>query len=538
MAVPSTGGSTREREWVDSVRMLIKETEDAFQAVRDVLELSAKDGVLSKTSKANDTSKARPADLARAEMVPPASASERASGVVKPSSGRLAVPERASSPLEKPLPPHPEGKEGEEKTEKTGTTGTTGTTEKKEKEEKEEGEGDEEEKGDVKTEQARKTGMENTNEQRRQPPPRRRVKKTRNESPSKASSVLRGLARIRPPHYWVDQILTGAGLKRIEADEMITREQIRQFCEGRRLRAEHLECASQPDEGRQSSDSAGSETSGTSRASTSTSTAASSNDAPSCSAAVPLMMDPLDRAVVRRDFSVPQQGSRRRDGVVMLGETQQPGKQGAAHPDPPPRNPERGNKRSHRLPTIPETEPDPADGRGGDERATGPLGAAAHASKAASSRATRGATAAPWQDDEHGHGHDANAALYGQDGQDGQDDQDDDGTAEDMADWFQTFGFESHGQLIRVDDDADADADADVVPAASTLPPAAADARGKPTTAGPASTEATLPFSAPIRFLTAQGPPRVWTSSGQAPVVYGLRESARWKAEAARTMHV
>ncbi|KAG5987386.1 hypothetical protein E4U54_005014 [Claviceps lovelessii] len=542
-ASPLTDRSTRDREWVESVRNLIKETEEAFQAVRDVLEFNAKDDAVRKASKTRKTGKTRPAAVL---VAPPASSvSEASRERTCRSGGCLAV-------LDKPLPPDPEDKGEEAKRE----------VDKKENE------------GERKKEKEKEKETKKAQEQKRHLSARPRAKKNRKESPNKASSsMFRSLSKIKTSTRWIDHILTSAHLKRIEADEMITREQIRQFCEGRRLRAQLLECAAaqgtDEGQGRQSSssDSAGSEFSGTSRGSSST--ALSSDHTSLCSATAVFVMDPLDHAVVQRDFSVPQQGmgmglgmGAGGDGVLWL-EQQQKQKTSAEYPDPPPRNPERSNKRSHRLPTIPEAESDAADGRAADEhvarprrrdnRPGGPLSktrveksppatAAQENDTTASVRKPAGTgeesqAASPQAGDGYDDEAEAEAALY---------DPEDDGTAEDMADWFQTFGFESHGQLIHVDDHEHDVAGSAARSAASTVPSDSArvhDHVQRDPNASSADHSLTArpdaPIGAPIRFLTTQGPPRVWTPRAQTPVFYNVRDSAKWyKLAAARTTRV
>ncbi|KAG6010012.1 hypothetical protein E4U21_000453 [Claviceps maximensis] len=477
--LPSTDGLTRDREWVDSVRILIQETEDAFQAVRDVLEFNTRDDAASRTCQTCKTWSS-PEHVHSETRLAAAPTSVPSGGVVSAS----------------------------------------------------------------------------LKDQTRQPQTARKVNKPqRKETLGRASSMFKGFSKIKTPTSWVDQLLTGARLKRIEADEMITREQIRQFCEGRRLRAqqeremeqeqetEHkmdtLErrAVLEDEEGRQSSssDSTESASSGTSRGSSSTSGSSmglSSDHASLCSAGVVVAMDPIDHAVVCRDFSVPRQEEARRDDVLASAMEQQQyhqspqSQQHARHPkhgtptaaevqlpDPPPRNPERINKRSHRLPTIPEAESDPPESRGEvssaslDDRPGVPF------PRTSGGKGTQDAAAPARQQD--GHGDDDNAPVY---------DHEDDGTADEMADWFDTFGFESHGQLIHVDENV---GDVVHVPARdsggvdSNSPPPGLDARDEPTAAA-------SPFSAPIRFWTSPGPPRVWTPRAQTPVVYSLRDSSRW----------
>ncbi|KAG5996314.1 hypothetical protein E4U43_002871 [Claviceps pusilla] len=558
-ASPLTDRSTRDREWVDSVRILIKETEEAFQAVRDVLEFNVKDDAVRKASKMRKTGKSRPAAVL---VAPPASSVSEASR----EGTCLAV-------LDKPLPADPEHKGEEAKREEDKKENEGGRKKEKEKEK----EKDKKKEKDKDKEQ-NKEETKKAQEQKRHPPARPKAKKTRKEFPNKASSsMFRSLSKIKTPTRWIDHILTSARLKRIEADEMITREQIRQFCEGRRLRAQLLECAeaqgTDDGQGRQSSssDSAGSEFSRTSRGSSST--ALSSDHTSLCSATVVVVMDPMDHAVVQRDFSVPQQGmgmglgmGAGGDGVLWLEQQQQQQqkqKTSAEYPDPPPRNPERSNKRSHRLPTIPEAESDAADGRAEDEhvarssrrdnRPGGPFSktrveksppataaqendTTASVRKPASTKeGSRAASPQAW--DGYDDKTEAEAALY---------DPDDDGMAEDMADWFQTFGFESHGQLIHVDDQEHDVAGSAAQSAASTVPSDSARVRDHvQRDANASSTDHSLtarpdaPIGAPIRFLTTQGPPRVWTPRAQTPVFYNVRDSAKWhKLAAARTTRV
>ncbi|KAG5980636.1 hypothetical protein E4U55_003819 [Claviceps digitariae] len=587
-ALPSTDRLTRDREWVDSVRVLIKETEEAFQAVRDVLEFNAKDVAMSKTRKTGTTGTPRPAEYTHSESVRRASCASKSSTGTHPSGACLAVLERAPSPLDKPLPPHPD-RNG------TGTPNRGEEEKERKRREREKAKEQEIEKElekvkakakararakDIEIEGERQKQKQTQKQQRRQLPQTRQVKHTRKETPThKASSMLKGLSKIKPPSNWIDHILTTARLKRIEADEMITREQIRQFCEGRRLRAQHLEFALQVEEGRQSSssDSAGSEASGTSRASGST--ALSSDHMSLCSASA-VVMDPMDHAVVHRDFSVPQPqpGLEGREGGLLLEKQQQQQQQqyqtqenqSAEYPDPPPRNPERSNKRSHRLPTIPEAECDSVEGRGEDEQlarssshdnthtrglhssrtsvVTIPSAAAAqrngpvrHTTGSADRPSTshgpgrQHAMAAAWPAENT---HDANVAVFDPE------DEDDD-TADDMVNWFQTFGFESHGQLIHHEDDYNAASNGRAGSSSHTQSASAGvdevDVRGNPAPAtGHVPTGRPNPsFDAPIRFLTTQGPPRLWTPAGQPPVLDNAHESARWyRVGGARTTRV
>lgn len=485
---PATTDDSHELRWSQSVHILIEETEEAFQAVRDFFQHDA-----DIKSWLADGSHAR--ILAPSSEFYPESIQSQAAYCQE---GQLASPlpvlERVPSPHDKPLPPHP-------------------------KEEQEE---------------QQKVPM--------------KMKKARKGRSNKLPSVLKGLQGKNYSKWTlpVTEILKGTRFMRVEVDEMLTPEQIQQ------IRAERLKSPKGHStlEGRQSIDSAESESSRSSKA--------SASDHPLSYPAT----SPMDHAVVHKDFSVPQGSLKDGDGVTLLEEQRN---QSVGHPEPPPKTPERGNKRPQRLPTIPEAESENCEAT----VAVGPkseddilqsrvsqTSVNATPCPAASSSVQNvhalcpenelvldkfgsskdGSEDAPCQDEED---NGLRTTLY---------EQDDEFLASDMASWFQAFGFESHGQLIQDGVASKSCGDPLAVrrasssgqtcaqSIASTMPSTVASelqAAGCSTAETPRNS-----LSAPIRFLTTQGPPRMWISGGQPPVQYNLGDFKTSCKLAGSTMRV
>ncbi|KAG6140223.1 hypothetical protein E4U22_000203 [Claviceps purpurea] len=509
-SVTSTEAASHDREWAESLRSLIRDTENAFQAVRDVLDYNTKHDASKTRNKTCTTTRIKTRSKTRKTWL---------FGLyVKSTHPPAASPpvQRAPSPLDKPLPPHPS----------------------------------------TEAEQGRRPAA---NE-------KRKANKSRRDISNKATSMWKGLSNIRGPARWVDQILTDAGLKKIEADEMVTQEQIRQFREAR-LRAEQLQLEL---EAQQSSDESVFETDSSRTSQGSASTALSSDhlslcsNSPSQSMPFSMTMDPMDHAVVHKDFSLPM---REREDFTLFRQQQEEEQQHEQQlrqrqrqrereqdrwrqqssqppptppppppppvrpksvqlPDLPPKNPERSNKRPTRLATIPEAEPDCSDN--GDE-------------------CSQGVPSGDFGQDPayDNHGYDSDTSLY---------EEDEEETAEEMAAWFESFGFESHGQLIREDtiasrscSDLSATLRCPPSPRSSTYSyPLGSSASGGAVHCAELGVDgakamptdmARYASTGPMRFLTAPGPPRVWAlSKGQGQG--SGRGSAGWYSSTGHRMRV
>ncbi|KAG5968190.1 hypothetical protein E4U58_001940 [Claviceps cyperi] len=503
-SVTSTEAASHDREWSESLRSLIRDTENAFQAVRDMLDYNTKHDASKSRNKTCTTKGIKTRGKTRKTWLfglyvksthPPATCPP--------------VVQRAPSPLDKPLPPHPAAE----------------------------------------VEQGRRPAA---NE-------KRKANKSRRDISNKATSMWKGFSNIRGPARWVDQILTDAGLKRIEADEMVTQEQIRQFREAR-LRAEQSQLEL---EAQQSSDESVFETDYSRTSQGSASTALSSDHLSLCSSppSQSMTMDPMDHAVVHKDFSLPmreredftlfrqqQEEEQQQEQQLRQRERQrereqerwrQQSSQPPPTPPPPPqppvrpksvqipdlplKNPERSNKRPTRLATIPEAEPAYCDN--GDEY-------------------SQGVPSCDFGQDPayDNHGYDSDTSLY----------EDEEETSEEMAAWFQSFGFESHGQLIREDtiasrscSDLSATLRCPPSPRSSTYSyPLGSSAPGGVVRCAELGVDsakamptnmARYASTGQMRFLTAPGPPRVWAlSKGQGQG----RGSAGWYSSTGHRMRV
>ncbi|GAB0136990.1 hypothetical protein EsDP_00005273 [Epichloe bromicola] len=480
---PATTDDSHQLRWAESVHILTEETEEAFQAVRDFFQHDAEDDADIKSWLA-DGSHAR-IFAPSSEFYPESIQSRAAFCQERQLASPLPVLERVPSPHDKPLPPHP-------------------------KEEQEE---------------QQKVPM--------------KIKKARKERSNKLPSMLKGLQGKKYSKWTlpVTEILRGTRFMRVEVDEMLTPEQIQQ------IRAERLKSPKghYTLEGRQSIDSAESESSRSSKASAST--VLSGDHLLSYPAT-----SPMDHAVVHKDFSVPQGSLKDGDGVTLLQEQRN---QSVRHPEPPPKNPERGNKRPQRLPTIPEAESENYEGT----VAVGPKSKDDGLQSRVSQKSVD-ATPCPAASSSLQHVHalcQENELVLDKIGssnhrsedapcRDEEDDglrtalyeQDDDFIASDMASWFQAFGFESHGQLIQDGVASKSCGDPLTVRCASSSGQTSVQSIASTTPSTVASelqaaicSTAETPrnsLSAPIRFLTTQGPPRTWISGGQPPVQYNLRD--------------
>lgn len=493
---PATTDDSHQLRWEESVHILIEETEEAFQAVRDFFQHDAEDDADIKSWLA-DGSHAR--IFAPSEFYPESIQPRAAYCQERQLASPLPVLERVPSPHDKPLPPHPKEEQGEQQ----------------------------------------KVPM--------------KIKKARKERPNKLPSMLKGLQGKKYSKWTlpVTEILRGTRFMRVEADEMLTPEQIQQI-RAERLKSPKGHCTL---EGRQSIDSAESESSRSSKASAST--VLSGDHLLSYPAT-----SPMDHAVVHKDFSVPQGSLKDGDGVTLLEEQRN---QSVGHPEPPPKNPERGNKRPQRLSTIPEAESENYEGtvtvgpKSKDDSLQSRVSQnSVDATPCPAASSSLQHVHAPGQENEQvldkigslNHGSEdapcldeedngLRTALY---------EQDDDFIARDMASWFQAFGFESHGQLIQ--DGVASKSCGDpltvrcatssgqtcVQSMASTMPSTVASelqAAGYSTAETPGNS-----LSAPIRFLTTQGPPRMWISGGQPPIEYKLRDFKTSCKLAGSTMRV
>lgn len=326
----------------------------------------------------------------------------------------------------------------------------------------------------------------------------------------------------------VAQLLSSAGLKRLQVDEMLTPERIEEM-RVKRLRKD-LERSSF--EGRDSSESSRSVSSQqTAKSASKASNNESKEEKPSAL--------PLDDAVIHTDFSLPGT-SAQKSVPVQAQDKCEASNTGSLNP--PPKNPQRYvfTKTKSRLPTIPEVvaQPEEPAGRPSEDHSLRSQDSGEFVNipgpHLADARSTVGHDHIPCQaaddsanvdeepeDDDidycdyqvaiQGMSSDLRTALHEEDEND---------MAEDMTAWFETFGFETHGELIP--DGASSPWSLSSRSVISTSPSTiSGDADGPM----PVTSDDNYTFAGPMRFLRSQAPPKKWAPSEGSLKQYNLREA-------------
>ncbi|KAK2591345.1 hypothetical protein QQS21_010970 [Conoideocrella luteorostrata] len=472
---------SQQQSWTESVYTLIQETEEAFKSVGDSLKDDT--GPNSWFADPSESISSSVAEIHPEHSHPDSSGHHEL--------GQSTPPKRIQvSPLNKPLPPHPE------------------------------------------------------NRKEKVVP----AKKTKRKEPKKKTVLpLCGLPGTGSSSKWtmrngVSQILSGTLFKRVEADEMLTSDQIDQI-RTRRLQVRDNKHSSF--DGRSWMDCA--------RSVRSQSPALHRNGAQAgvVSQRANSPTSPLDNAVVHKDFSSPEK-SYGESEQVCEGQDQQGdaalSPNNAAASSPPPKNPEKhfyNNKSRAKLPTIPEATITAAGGTVG--RTSGAVSARSDSSLAPVCRtgtSPSGVRSSPHHgrtacgkaeastDDRDDAPEDSvdktsfqvatlcieddlKEALYEYDGEESE-------TEEELVDWFENLGI-PHGDLVS-----------DRASPPWNSPSYSVDSRftskvgsdKNPLLRKPSEKHRPLPAE-PMRFFTNRSPPRKWTPENLSPDRYTLRAAVR-----------